>query len=127
MQWTDVPAEIQRFGSRNYMRMVYASKKHEEEAFWAKQKSRIELFYTYNYQGIKNFTYTDTKKLPTGTTVISGYVNDNPSLSFEADVPSEMLFESQRTRKVRTIKLKNFLMAFHTSSLKHEKRLRFYS
>lgn len=72
-------------------------KNKEQEAFITKQKPYIELFYTYNYQSIKNFTYTDTKKLPTGTTVISGYVNDNPSLSFEADVPSGMFFESQGT------------------------------
>ncbi|EUJ58827.1 hypothetical protein MCOL2_07861, partial [Listeria fleischmannii FSL S10-1203] len=95
MQWTDVLAEIQRFGSRNYMRMVYASKKHEEEAFWAKQKSRIELFYHYNYIGIHSFIYTKTHKLPTGTYVIEGYVNDNPQLSFNANADLNTNFEGE--------------------------------
>lgn len=70
-------------------------KKQEEEAFWAKQKSRIELFYHYNYIGINSFTYTKTHKLPTGTYVIEGYVNDNPQLSFNANADPNTNFEGE--------------------------------
>ncbi|WP_088816487.1 MULTISPECIES: DUF1433 domain-containing protein [Listeria] len=70
-------------------------KKEEQEAFWTKQKSRIELFYQYNYIGVHSFTYTDMHKLPTGTYVIEGYVNDDPQLNFNASADPNTNFEGE--------------------------------
>lgn len=69
-------------------------KEQEKEAILEKQKSRIELFYKYNYEGIKKITYTDIHTIPTGTYVIEGYVNDDPELKFDADVDPDTNFES---------------------------------
>ena len=70
---------------------VYMAKQKEEKAeaaekaFWEKQKPRIELYFRYNYEGIKSFTYTGTEESPMGIS-IDGYVNDNPKHDFSAFV-----------------------------------------
>ena len=57
----------------------------EEAAFWEKQKPRIELFFRYNFNDVKSFTYTKTGQTPMGI-YIDGYINDNPDYRFSADV-----------------------------------------
>ena len=59
--------------------------KAEEAAFWEKQKPRIELFFRYNFNDVKSFTYTKTGQTPMGI-YIDGYINDNPGYRFSADV-----------------------------------------
>ena len=59
--------------------------KAEEAAFWEKQKPRIELFFRYNFNDVKSFTYTKTGQTPMGI-YIDGYINDNPDYRFSADV-----------------------------------------
>ncbi|MBC1923021.1 DUF1433 domain-containing protein [Listeria grayi] len=56
----------------------------KEDEYVSQQKKRIDIFFTGNYKGIKKITYTDSTKNPTGTIVVSGYVNNDPDLSFEA-------------------------------------------
>ena len=59
--------------------------KAEETAFWEKQKPRIELYFRYNYNDVKTFTYTGTGQNPMGIS-IKGYINDNPEYEFSADI-----------------------------------------
>lgn len=70
-------------------------KEQEKKAVLEKQKSRIELFYKYNYEGIKKVTFTDIHTIPMGTYIIEGYVNDDPNLKFDADIDPGTNFEGE--------------------------------
>lgn len=74
----------------------YMHKKNAaDDNFWKSQKTRIELYYTYNFNDIHSFTYTDSKKIPTGAHVLDGYVNNDPQLYFHATVDPGQDFEGQ--------------------------------
>ncbi|ALS02377.1 hypothetical protein ATZ33_13570 [Enterococcus silesiacus] len=48
------------------------------------QKKRIEEYVRYNYNNIESITFTDSKKVPTGSTYVHGYINEKKNLSFSA-------------------------------------------
>lgn len=59
-----------------------------------KQKKRIELYFTYNYENIDSFTFTSIDKTPMGALVFYGYFNHDKNYKFSADImPDQKEFE----------------------------------
>ncbi|MBC1920350.1 DUF1433 domain-containing protein [Listeria booriae] len=76
--------------------MKYQNDKQKEQAFWDEQKPRIELFFKYNFNDITSVTFDDDSQVvnPTGVPHMSGYLNGDKSLWFDASVGNGQQFES---------------------------------
>src|SRR5699024_2647123 len=68
------------FGVKTIRTEVYKQKLMREE------KPRIEKYLKYNFKNIQKITFTKVVINPTGVPHINGYINNDPSMSFDAGV-----------------------------------------
>jgi Protein of unknown function (DUF1433). len=59
---------------------------NEKKAFIDKQEQRITKYFKYNVTSFKEINFTENKQVPTGDFFIHGYINNNKSLDFSAQI-----------------------------------------
>jgi len=73
--------------------MKYEEKKEKEQQYFNGQKERIELFMKYNVKGYKTIHFTKIERNPMDGYDISGYINNDKKLSFNASIRSKEEFQ----------------------------------
>jgi len=76
-----------------YFKMKYEEKKEKEQQYFNGQKERIELFMKYNVKGYKTIHFTKIERNPMDGYDISGYINNDKKLSFNASIRSKEEFQ----------------------------------
>ncbi|UEX90102.1 DUF1433 domain-containing protein [Staphylococcus ratti] len=70
-----------------YFKMKYDEREAQKETYYKQQQERITLFLKYNTKvpnTIKSVHFTKLDKTPMGSSVIEGYINNNPKATFTA-------------------------------------------
>lgn len=73
--------------------MEYVKNKDKEEQFWKEQEARIEKYIHYNIKEVKSITFKERSVTPMGVPHISGYINENKELWFDASISTTKEFE----------------------------------
>ncbi|MBM6646102.1 DUF1433 domain-containing protein [Bacillus sp. RIT 809] len=76
-----------------YVTMEYVKNKDKEEQFWKEQEARIEKYIHYNIKEVKSITFKERSVTPMGVPHISGYINENKELWFDASISTTKEFE----------------------------------
>ena len=76
-----------------YFTMEYLKQKEKEEKFWSEQEARVEKFIRYNVKDVNSITFKEHSVTPMGVPHISGYINNNKELWFDASISTTENFE----------------------------------
>lgn len=89
-------------------------KKQEQDKYFTEQEKRVEIFLKFNTPEFKSIKFTKRDVSPMGIPYIEGYINDDKTLDFSADVePNDHNFEgslgmSTKLREMMNVDLKNY-------------------
>lgn len=93
---------------------MHYQKQKEDNKYFSIQEQRVEKFLKYNTSEFKSIKFTKRDVSPMGTPYIEGYINDDKTLDFSADVePNDHNFEgslgmSTKLREMMNVDLKNY-------------------
>ena len=93
---------------------MHYRKQQEDNIYFSIQEQRIEKLLKYNTPEFKSIKFTKRDVSPMGIPYIEGYINDDKTLDFSADVePNDHNFEgslgmSTKLREMMNVDLKNY-------------------
>lgn len=94
--------------------MKYQEKQHEQNQYFTEQEKRVKKYIEFNTPEFESIKFTKRDVSPMGIPYIEGYINNDKTLAFSADVePNDRNFEgslgmSKKLRQMMNVDLKNY-------------------